>query len=69
MLALSRTRPLIALFYKFNSNLSVTQQTNTCSSSIIETLEKGLNMIEVNNKDNGTTSHLFLVFLLLTLNW
>ena len=47
----------------------------TCSKLTIETLEQGVNMFKVNNKDTRTTivsfehiSHLVLVFLLLTLN-
>ena len=32
-----------------------TQQTVTCVKSIIETLEKGVKYVKVNNKDSGTS--------------
>ena len=46
------------------------QQTFTCWNSVKETVEKGLDMFKVNNKDTRMTHilHLFLVFLLVTLN-
>ena len=33
-----------------------TQQTNSCSKSTIEALQKDVFMFKVNNKDTGTTS-------------
>ena len=43
-----------------SSNLGVqykitTQQLFTCSKSMTETLEKGLNMFKINNKDTRTS--------------
>ena len=48
------------------------QQTIKCPKSIMETLEQDVKYVKVNNKDFFVifehTSHLVLVFLLLTLN-
>ena len=52
----------------------ITLQRNTCSKLTTETVEKGVNIFKVNSKDTSVfivnfehVSHLFLVFLLLTL--
>ena len=53
------------------STIVSSQLTFTCSSSTIETLEKGVRYVKVNNKNIVNLepiSHLVLVSLLLTLN-
>ena len=46
----------------------VDQQTNTCSKSTIQTLEKGMKYAQTNNKDTNNFNGVVLVPLLLTFN-
>ena len=71
-------KPSLSTLLCFPSGLwNIAHLTFTCSKSTIETLEKGLSMFKVTNKNTRTTLtsltllltlHLFQMFLLLTLN-
>ena len=44
-----------------DSEIKITQQTFTCSNSTIETLEKSVKYVQINNKNTRTTSTLNII--------
>ena len=58
----------VNLFRSAATSIEESQLTFACSKPVKETMKKGVDMFKVKNKNFEHISHLFLVFLLLTLN-